>query len=103
MVKPRWLATSVRRDLARLFRGVFDACGDLRLYSALMAPGPAVPLSGSALAGSDVTRPRADLAKQRAWQPLLQRKPSAKEPLSLRSWQGSFCAASVVRDSICAC
>src|SRR6184192_3752080 len=101
--RPRWFATSVRRDLARLFRGVCDACGDLRLYSALMAPASAVPLSGSALVRSDVARLRADLAKQRPWQPLLQSKPAAKEPLSLRSWQGPFCAASVVRASICAC
>src|SRR3989440_4937708 len=34
---------------------------------------------------------------------LLQSKPAAKEPASLRSWRGPFCAASVVRASICAC
>jgi len=99
----RWLATSVRRDLARLFRGVCDACGDLRLYSALMAPASAVPLSGSALVRSDVARLRADLAKQATRLHLLQSKPAAKEPASLRSWQGPFCAPSVVRASICAC
>ena len=102
--RPRWFATSVRRDLARLFRGVCDACGDLRLYSALMAPASAVPLSGSALVEShEVARLRADLAKQATRLHLLQSKPAAKEPASLRSWRGPFCAASVVRASICAC
>jgi len=102
--RPKWFATSVRPDLARLFRGACAACGDLRLYFALRAPGSVALVPGSALVRSDeVGRPRADLATPAARLHLLQSKPAAKEPASLRSWRGPFCAASVVRASICAC
>src|SRR5206468_10589023 len=90
---------------ARLFRGACAACGDLRLYFALRAPGSVALVPGSDLVRSDgVGRPRADLATPAARLRLLQSKPAAKEPASLRgSWRGPFCAASVVRASICAC
>src|SRR5207253_8024716 len=61
--RPRWFATSVRRDLARLFRGVCAACGDMRLFSSLMAPASAVPLSGSALVRTVVSRFRVAVAQ----------------------------------------
>src|SRR5437870_13766023 len=63
--RPKWFATSVRPDLARLFRGACAACGDLRLCFALRAPGSVALVSGSALVESHaVALLRADLAKQ---------------------------------------